>query len=598
MAGDSVDYQVRDPSGAVRVIRGPAGASDEDVIRQAQVLFGGQQEAPERSTGDSLARQVGLTARAGGPTAAGAVMGGAMGSVLPGVGTVGGAGVGALAMNLVHLMDRLGGTNHIDAIMDKFGLPKPDSPEEKLAAAGAESMAGMAGMAGAAKAFLPRTPTPQAPAGATGSVGPTVAEQLFASPGLGATSAATSGMASETVRQEGGGPTAQFLAGVAGGAAPGIVAPVARGIVNTVGGYVDDTVAAVTAAAGHKPSVTKLARDAMTTAAGDQAPDLRAAMREATELVPGAKPTVKEAVAQWNMRHPDRQIGGAIVKLQDELSGAKGIEDILPSKMKANEAAVERHITNVKEAAAPLREAALGGARASHLLGRGVPVPKIQHDILMESLAPGFRMNKVLRAAASDVNGQIKKELTQYKTINPDDLYTIRMNIGNTIRKHYERSGGRPDAKLAGGFERNLQRSIDDAIEASGGIGWKAYLKMYSKGLSAAEAHEARLKFAEGISKGMSSQQPGQMVKEELIPIPTLLHRPTMFANFILRLIAQDATKPVMKEVATRMQDPQEFLHLISRPDAAPAKQAVNQVLLHAAILANLIQKDQAQEEK
>lgn len=47
------EYKVRDPSGAVRVIRGPAGASDADVIAQAQKLFAApaRAEAPKPSFG-------------------------------------------------------------------------------------------------------------------------------------------------------------------------------------------------------------------------------------------------------------------------------------------------------------------------------------------------------------------------------------------------------------------------------------------------------------------------------------------------------------------------------------------------------------------
>lgn len=37
------EYQVRDPSGALRVISGPDGATDAEIIAQAQKLFGGQQ---------------------------------------------------------------------------------------------------------------------------------------------------------------------------------------------------------------------------------------------------------------------------------------------------------------------------------------------------------------------------------------------------------------------------------------------------------------------------------------------------------------------------------------------------------------------------
>ncbi len=40
-------YKVRDPTGAIREIRGPVGASDEDVIAQAKSLFPGSTETPK-----------------------------------------------------------------------------------------------------------------------------------------------------------------------------------------------------------------------------------------------------------------------------------------------------------------------------------------------------------------------------------------------------------------------------------------------------------------------------------------------------------------------------------------------------------------------
>lgn len=546
-----------------------------------------EQQSPESG---SLGRQLGLAARAAGPTAAGALMGGAAGSILPGVGPVIGAGAGSLAMNLVHLMDRLGGTNYVDQMMDKAGLPKPESSGEKLAAAGAESMAGMAGITGAARAFLPRRPGFSAPPEALVTKGPGVAEQLTASPGLGAASAATSGVASEAVRQEGGGPTEQFLVSVVGGAAPAMGAPAAKGVVDAVKGAGRDTVAAIRAAAGHQPSVVKLAEDAMQTAAGDQGPELRAAMRGATTLVPGAKPTVAEAIAEHNMQVPDRQVGGAIVKLQDELSGAKSIEDIMPSKMKANQAAVGAHISATEQQAAQLRNMAFESARRT--TGPNTLGPRIDLTLLKDNAQ--LRNNKVALRAIDDLNKQLLKSADKGGYVDPETLYSIRQNSRQIINQYFDKGLTKDQAGYILG---QFNRGIDKAMVDGGAVGWKAYLETYRSGMAAAEAHAARLKEAGSIAQGMSSQQPGQMVKEELIHIPTLLHRPTMFANFVLKLIAKDATTPVMREVATRMQDPEQFLQLISRPVAHPAKQAVNQVMLHAAILANLIQKDQLQEQ-
>lgn len=587
------DYQVQDPTGAMRTIRGPVGASDEDILRQAQILFAPRQ-TPASDPSFNLGR---ATSRAATPFVAGTVLGGAAGSVIPGVGTVAGAGMGALAMTLALMGDRMFGWNSADKIMDKLGMPKPQNPEEHMAAAVTESVGNMGGMLGGA-ANLART---------LKGPGREIAEGFAASPASAMTAAVGGGAAQEAVRQEppgivpeelGGNQTEQFLANLAGSTAGVAALPIAANVGRVAAKTAGDMKAAVGAAAGHQPSINRLAEDVVQNLTKENAGELRPILQRGTTIVPGATPTVKEVIAEANLKDPTRQVGGALVKLQDELSGAKGMEDVLPSKMRANEAAVAKHVENVDAQTKPLREAALGRVRASHLLGKGVPVAKIEHDILMESLAPGFRSNQVLRVSAQDISRQLKKELTQYGTINPDDLYTIRMNIGNTVRKHFEKSGGRWDAKLAGGFERNIQRTIDDAIEASGGVGWKAYLREYSQGMQKVSAHKERLAEAERISKGLGSQVPEQLVREELPHIPNLLSRPALFANFVLKYIAKDATTPVMREIATRMQDPEQFLQLMARPAAAPAKQAMDDVLMHAAILSNLIQKHQAEQAK
>ncbi len=52
-------YRVQDPNGVVREIEGPAGASEEDVIREAQRLFAAAPPDPGRQMFEQRRRQVG-----------------------------------------------------------------------------------------------------------------------------------------------------------------------------------------------------------------------------------------------------------------------------------------------------------------------------------------------------------------------------------------------------------------------------------------------------------------------------------------------------------------------------------------------------------
>jgi len=87
-------YKVRDPQGNIREIKGPAGASDDEVITQAQKLFGAapaqpQAQPSEIPTRRKVAEFLAPTVEALG-TAGGAVLGTAAGPL----GTLAGAGAG------------------------------------------------------------------------------------------------------------------------------------------------------------------------------------------------------------------------------------------------------------------------------------------------------------------------------------------------------------------------------------------------------------------------------------------------------------------------------------------------------------------------
>lgn len=190
-------------------------------------------EEPTRGLGAEAARQLGLTARAAGPYAAGAALGAAAGAPFAGVGAIPGAAAGVGA---VSLLDLAGGaynpiasrfglpqlptpTVAMNKLADVLGLPQPGNGLERVVQAGASGMAGAGAGAAAARAgsalagsapmrnalsTLAENPVSQIAAGAGGSAGSQAAAEL------------------------GGGPLAQLVAGVAGGGVPLTLANLAR----------------------------------------------------------------------------------------------------------------------------------------------------------------------------------------------------------------------------------------------------------------------------------------------------------------------------------------------------------------------------------
>lgn len=206
---------------AAPVVEGRTGTADNP--------FGDSASTPDqqpRGTGQELLRQIGLTARAGSPYAAGAALGAAAGAPFGGIGAIPGAaaGVGAVALsdlaaNVYNPIANVAGLPHlpgpseaVNKLADYIGLPKPENERERVVQNLTSAMAGAGGNAAAARIGADRlaaTPTVR-----------NALSQLGERPGLQVASAATSEAAREGAAQAGAGPVGQTLASLAGGLAP------------------------------------------------------------------------------------------------------------------------------------------------------------------------------------------------------------------------------------------------------------------------------------------------------------------------------------------------------------------------------------------
>lgn len=177
----------------------PAPATDTEPQRQ--------QAVPEpRGLGAKLARQVGLTARAGvtGLASLPALLSDAVtGPINAGLDRVRGEGNG--------FRFKKAGASLSDALT-MAGLPQPESATERVVQDVAGAMAGAGGMVGAGKAL----------AGAGSALAQGVGKTLAAGPGMQVASAATGSAASGAVRENGGGAGAQMAAGLAGALVPSV----------------------------------------------------------------------------------------------------------------------------------------------------------------------------------------------------------------------------------------------------------------------------------------------------------------------------------------------------------------------------------------
>lgn len=95
---------------------------------------------------------------------------------------------------------------------------------------------------------------------------------------------------------------------------------------------------------------------------------------------------------------------------------------------------------------------------------------------------PGVRASDVV----VNVFGSLKEKLQTLSNprtgvIDSNDLYTVRKEIGNDIKK-FAAEAQNWDSKLTAGLEKNLKSYMDNAIEKAGNSGdWERYLKTFQE---------------------------------------------------------------------------------------------------------------------
>lgn len=228
---------------------------------------------------------------------------------------------------------------------------------------------------------------------------------------------------------------------------------------------------------------------------------------------------------------------------------------------------------------------------------------------------PGERASDVV----VNVFGSLKEKLQRLSNpntgvIDSNDLYTIRKEIGNDIKKFSEASQNW-DAKLTGGLEKNVKSYIDNAIEKAGNSGdWKRYLDTFQKestkinqmqiaqalekqlgtplgnaervaGFAAAVENAPNLikratgqarfqKLDEIMTKGqledfnsvladVSREARGDTLaslssadRQALLELPNMLNRYALITNTVLKLIKKDATAKINRLAADMSLNP------------------------------------------
>ena len=431
-----------------------------------ELLKSGQPKAKEeRTIGSELARQVGLTARAG---------------------LTGAAGLPLLAGDALNtLINKISGLNlqmpsqAIQPLLTRAGLPQPESPQERIAQEGAAALAGVGGTARLAQALAPK-------AVGTGLLTENIG--LQAAGAIGGATAAGAGREYGDV-----GAAGQLgLAALGGMVAPtGVTAggqALARGGREVVRPFTQ---------AGRETIVGNVLRQLAN--APENLPSRLAAYEP---QIPGYTPTTAQASRDVGLISAETAIRALDTtgKFAAQASQANRARMNILDRLAKDQDAVNAAIAKREEVTAPLREQAFANQQlTAEQMQRAVTlaVDKQIDDVLKSPVGK--------RDSVISVMNDVKTDVARANTV--EELYEIRKDLRAAERGLLDRSargGASAGAYKVANKELNaVIQAVDDVIE-SAAPGYRNYLNAYSKSSKGIE----RLQEAQGFRSKVLSTIP------------------------------------------------------------------------------------------
>jgi hypothetical protein len=486
-------YKVRDPSGAIREIEGPVGATDDQVIAKAKELFAapaapaeGMPSAPrqELTTGQKVYQAVRPYVEPT-ATALGAVGGGLVGAPMGPLGAVGGAGLGyGIAKQAMTAADVGMGMRPAAQGADIVAEPVKNVLEGATYEAGGRVVAPLIGKAAGAVMDLRQMPQQKAADIARNALAgdlPNVLNALRNAPSNLTAAQATAGITNPTwqaliERRLAADPkftltlknmneqdAVNELTKLAGGTT-------ATDVRASVAGAKDRLNALTTPIRDTALARANLGKDVaeLEARAGSLSDQAAAEVQKVRELVNAGN--IAEAAARLELINKNLPVGFTKYTYKGELS-----------KMADNWASQAANASLDLGQGARFAQGAADSLRSVGI--KPLNAPALVTKIQGLAAAPEYAGNDIMSTAVKNVADDIAKWTTSGGLIDAVALDAIRKNSVNAaIRQLNPGADATTQRNLAASVMTKLKPVIDDAIVSAGGAGYKEYLATYAKG--------------------------------------------------------------------------------------------------------------------
>lgn len=291
--------------------------------------------------------------------------------------------------------------------------------------------------------------------------------------------------------------------------------------------------------------------------AGDKADDVVRALENAKQIVPGSKPTAGEAAVsagspQFAALQDILERGFVTDQYAAREAAQQAARKGALGKIAGDETALKTALQIRNDITGPMREQALSSANKSGLL----KAQPFQDGLTNLMARPENLTSQTVQSALGDVKQLLANATRPDGTIDAQSLYTLRKSgIADTINK-FSDVNKTSDKRFTAGLLNDVKAVIDDAIEMSGGKGWKNYLQTY-----------------QGLSKRPDQMKVGQFLQDKLQG-PKGEERVFNFLNAV-----REAPKTIKQSVGFRGDD----LSQILRPDQMQSVTDISDDLLRQA---------------
>jgi len=459
--------------------------------------------AQSTTLAQDVLRQLALTARAAGPTAAGAALGGMVGGP-PGaaVGALG-VGLGQLVGDpLVNLINYGAGTSiptptqTIESALTRMGLPEPATPQERVVGEMVRAGTSAAGSARGAGTLASSLISGAQMSGKTAPISAEVLNLLARYPAQQVAGAAMAGGAGGALRESGASAGAQM----GGAMLAGMVAP--------GGPKLPITQRALTAPATVVQPFTEAGREVIVgnvlRRLATRPDEAAARLAQAQPLVPGVSPTTAATAFD-----PGLASAETAIRALDQ-SGA------FATQLSANQQALidaYRRISGQPGsiAAAEAKRAARTGPMREQAFETRAPVMTDAIEAQIQAtLSDPMKQRTTVTDAMKEVQRLINARKAPDGTIDPAALYSVRKDISQIMSGALQ--GEKANLKLAKGELKDLLPVIDNTIE-SGAPGFKAYMDKFSKMSGPID----QMRLLQDIERRVTTGQPNLMTGEPVL---------------------------------------------------------------------------------